>query len=228
MASAAENNATELHGAGNSFVETITNRPDMTPLLKYFLAAYFITYLVVAFVWPSVRTYRQTGINPVTFGKTDASHDLIGRWFKALFALILLTIVIYLWDESAYRYLLPAEYLQREPIQWVGMGLCILSLLWTVLAQHQMGRSWRIGIDQEHETELKVAGLFAVSRNPIFLGMIVALVGVFLVLPNAITLVVAVLGYVLIQIQIRLEEAFLLSQHGKSYQQYKASVPRLL
>ncbi|RYZ56324.1 MAG: DUF1295 domain-containing protein [Sphingobacteriales bacterium] len=168
--------------------------------LKYFVAAYFILYLVVAFVWPSLRTYQQTGINPVTFGRTDNAHDLIGRWFKALFALILLTIVIYWWDGSIYRYLLPAEYLQREPIQWLGVGLCILSLLWTVVAQHQMGKSWRIGIDQEHRTELKVSGLFAVSRNPIFLGMIVTLVGLFLVLPNAITLVVVTLGYVLIQI----------------------------
>ncbi|RYZ53882.1 MAG: isoprenylcysteine carboxylmethyltransferase family protein [Sphingobacteriales bacterium] len=196
--------------------------------LNYFLVAYFITYLVVAFVWPSLRTYRQTGINPVTFGGTDTTHDLIGRWFKVLFALILLTIVIYWWDGSAYRYLLPAEYLQYPPVQWVGVGLCILSLLWTVLAQHQMGRSWHIGIDKEHNAELKISGLFAVSRNPIFLGMIVTLVGFLLVLPNAITLVVLTLVYVLIQVQIRLEEEFLLNQHDAAYQSYKIRVRRLV
>lgn len=200
----------------------------MTSFFPYLLAAYFFIYLVVAFVWPSLRTYRQTGSNPVTFGRTDSAHDFIGTCFKLLFVLILATIVVYGSGKSLYHYLLPASFLHHPPTQWTGTSLCIFSLAWTVLAQHQMGQSWRIGIDEAHTTELKTTGLFALSRNPIFLGMIVTMVGLFLVIPNAITLMVTVLGYVLIQIQIRLEEAFLLNRHGANYQQYKDRVRRLI
>lgn len=200
----------------------------MTSLFPFFLAAYFFIYLAAAFVWPSLRTYRQTGINPITFGHTDSAHDFIGTCFKLLFVLILANIVVYGIGKSIYRYLLPADFLRYPQIQWIGGSLCLLSLAWTVLAQHQMGRSWRIGIDEAHTTLLKTTGLFAVSRNPIFLGMIVTLVGLFLVIPNAVSFMVTVLGYVLIQIQIRMEEAFLLNRHRANYQQYKDRVPRLL
>ena len=34
--------------------------------------------MLVAFVIPTYRTYKQTGINPITFGKNDNAHDYIG------------------------------------------------------------------------------------------------------------------------------------------------------
>jgi protein-S-isoprenylcysteine O-methyltransferase Ste14 len=47
--------------------------------------------------------------------------------------------------------------------------------------------SWRIGIDTKTKTELVTNGLFSISRNPIFFGMIITLIGVFLATPNALT-----------------------------------------
>ena len=91
-----------------------------------------------------------------------------------------------------------------------------------------MKNSWRIGIDTETKTELITTGLFRHSRNPIFFGMIISLVGLFLTTPNALTGLFLILGYVLIQIQIRLEEEFLTGQHGKKYTDYKQNVRRLI
>ena len=141
---------------------------------------------------------------------------------------MLVTIVAYWIGDIFYQYLLPAHFLIQPSIQGIGVVLCIISLVWTVIAQWQMGKSWRIGIDQKHKTELKTSGLFAVSRNPIFLGMIITLAGCFLVLPNAVTLLVAAAGYLLIQIQIRLEEEFLSHSHGLEYKQYMQTVRRIL
>ena len=45
----------------------------------------------------------------------------------------------------------------------------------TVLAQLQMGASWRVGID-DRPTELVTGGLFRVVRNPIFTALLVFLV----------------------------------------------------
>ena len=88
-----------------------------------------------------------------------------------------------------------------------------------------MKNSWRIGIDTETKTELITAGLFQLSRNPIFFG---SLIGLFLTTPNALTGLFLILGYVLIQIQIRLEEEFLTDQHGQKYTEYKQKVRRLI
>ena len=50
--------------------------------------------------------------------------------------------------------------------------------------------------------------------------------GYFLVLPNAVTLVIVMLDLALIQVQIRVEEDFLAGQHGEDYARYCAAVRR--
>jgi len=58
--------------------------------------------------------------------------------------------------------------------------------------------------------------------------MLISLVGLFLITPNVWTLIFLILGVVLIQIQIRLEEEFLEKMHGKNYLEYKSRVRRLI
>ena len=104
----------------------------------------------------------------------------------------------------------------------------MISLIWTFTAQLQMSDAWRIGIDTKHKTDLVSKGLFSLSRNPIFLGIIVADIGLFLVVPNAFTLLIGVLSIVVIQTQVRLEEAFLVEAHGDAYIRYREEVRRWL
>jgi protein-S-isoprenylcysteine O-methyltransferase Ste14 len=51
--------------------------------------------------------------------------------------------------------------------------------------------------------------------------MMLTLLGLFLVMPNAVTLLVLCLGVMLIQIQVRLEEDFLSRAHGDDYADYR-------
>jgi protein-S-isoprenylcysteine O-methyltransferase Ste14 len=60
------------------------------------------------------------------------------------------------------------------------------------------------------------------------LGMMLTLLGLFLVTPNAVTLLVLGLGVVLIQIQVRLEEEFLSNAHAEDYAEYRRGVRRWL
>jgi protein-S-isoprenylcysteine O-methyltransferase Ste14 len=94
--------------------------------------------------------------------------------------------------------------------------------------QYQMSNSWRVGIDENNKTELITKGLFSYSRNPIFLGMIISVAGIFFILPNALTFFLMLTTYIVIQIQIRLEEEFLEKQHGEQYLIYKKTTKRLL
>ncbi|HEX8351889.1 MAG TPA: isoprenylcysteine carboxylmethyltransferase family protein [Pyrinomonadaceae bacterium] len=200
----------------------------MESLLKYFLPAYLAAYFFAAFFWRSFVVWKRTGVNPLVFKGSDNAHDYIGWVFKLLFAAVVAAVAVYSISERLYQYLTPITWLERRGLQAAGGVLLLISLGWTVAAQAQMGESWRIGIDEENRTPLVRKGVFGLSRNPIFLGMISTLLGLFLVTPNAVTLLVLGLGVVLIQIQVRLEEEFLSSAHGEDYEGYRRDVRRWL
>lgn len=196
--------------------------------LRYFLPVYLFVYVFVAFVWRSYLVWKRTGINPVTFKGTDTAHDFIGRIFKLDFALVVLVVFIYSFSPFAYTYTLPIRWLENSWLRSIGVLLLLLSLTWTSIAQSQMGEAWRIGIDTEHRTPLVQKGLFGISRNPIFVGMIFTLLGLFLTLPNALTLLASVLGVVLIGVQVRLEEEYLAQAHPEAYREYRQRIRRWL
>lgn len=196
--------------------------------MRYLLLIYFIIYFAFAFFLPTFRVWKRTKHNPLVFGKSDNAHDYIGKVFKLLMASIFLVVLLQTVLANFTLYLLPAVWLERTEVQTAGIILLIVSLIWTMIAQIQMGNSWRIGIDEEKKTDLVSSGVFGFSRNPIFLGMIVTLFGLFLAFPNAFTLIILILGFVLIQIQVRLEEEFLTSLHGEDYLEFRRTVRRWL
>jgi protein-S-isoprenylcysteine O-methyltransferase Ste14 len=197
-------------------------------MVNWYLVVYLFIYVLISFVLPTYRTYKQTGVNPITFGKEDNAHDYIGRVMKLLIAGLVLLVTVHAISKNAYNYFVAIPYLQTNTIYYIGLVLIHVALLWVALAQWQMSSSWRIGIDEQHKTQLVTHGLFAISRNPIFLGMLVSILGLFLVLPSAFSFALLVVSYIVIQIQIRLEEAFLTKSFGEQYVQYKAKARRLI
>ena len=194
--------------------------------LRYFLPIYLLAYVVAAFFWRSYVVWKRTGVNPVVFKGSDSAHDFVGRVTKALFGLVIAVVVIHAFSPSAYQYVMPVPWLERPWVRRIGVMLSLASLFWTVLAQAHLGDSWRIGIDYEHRTEFVQRGVFKFSRNPIFLGMIVTLLGFFLIIPNVGTLITLIVGVILIGIQVRLEEEYLTRTHGDEYIEYCHNVRR--
>lgn len=200
----------------------------MVEMIRIVLPIYFIIYFGLAFVLKSVVVAKRIGKNPLVLPKDDSAYGLIGRYFKLTLMAMFVYVVGYSLFPNWHEHFLPITQLNSHFIQGIGLAFLAVALLWTVIAQGHMENSWRIGIDTNTKTELVTKGLFAISRNPIFFGMIVSLVGLFLTTPNAFTGLFLILGYMLIQIQIRLEEAFLTKEHGQAYLNYKQKVRRLI
>jgi len=198
----------------------------MASILRYFLPVYLIVYFAAAFFWRSYLVWKRTGVNPYKLGKTGNAHDFVGMLFRLTLAAITLVIILHSSSNEAYQYLTPIRWLQQPVLVLIGLGLLLVSLVWTFIAQAQMGNSWRIGIDAATKTQLVQHGVFRLSRNPIFLGMRVTLLGFFLILPNAVTFATLLLGDALMQIQVRLEEEYLRQTHGEEYQKYCQSTRR--
>jgi protein-S-isoprenylcysteine O-methyltransferase Ste14 len=101
----------------------------------------------------------------------------------------------------------------------------VAGLAVVVAAQAQMGASWRIGID-DRPTGLVTRGIFAVVRNPIYSGMLLALGGVVALSPAPVGFVAWVAMAQLVAVQTRLEEQHLALAHGEEYVRYSRRVGR--
>lgn len=172
-----------------------------------------------------VRLRRQIRVNPITFGHSDSAHDYLGRVFRIVTIAVAVLTSMWAFVPAALQALGPLPL--GEGARLVGLGLLGVATAWIAAAQVQMGRSWRIGIDPA-PTALVTTGLFRLSRNPVFVGMLGMLAGLFLALPIAPTLALLAVGLVAFPVQVRHEEKHLLRLHGDAYERYRASVRRWL
>jgi len=197
--------------------------------MKLFIFIYLLLFLGLAFFWRSYVTWRATGINPYRLPQAKGLAGFVGRLYRQVTLGLVAVVLLYsLGPASWYAQVGPLLWLEKPIVTAVGIILLVFALIWVLIAQAQMGSSWRIGIDEEHETALVTSGIFRFSRNPIFLGMRLNLLGIFLVMPNALTLAFWLLGDVATHMQVFLEEQHLQRQHSAAYQQYQAATPRYL
>ena len=187
---------------------------------------FLVLYFLIVFITPSIRVKRKTGINPYVFKNTDSAHDFLGKVSAPITSLIFIVALVNLFYPEGLQYFAPFTWLEISILKYTGFAFIHLALLWIIVAQVQMSNSWRVGIDHSARTELKTNGLFSISRNPVFLGMLVTLAGIFFILPNAITLLVATVSVMLFQVQVRLEEEYLSNIHADKYITYCKKVRR--
>jgi protein-S-isoprenylcysteine O-methyltransferase Ste14 len=186
----------------------------------------FLVYFSAAFAWPTWRVWRLTGRSPYVLPNSDDAYGFVTRGFRFVMVLLASYLLVQAFLPSVDGYLGALPWFGNPLIQAVAWSVMGAAFLWTVVAQRQMGLSWRIGIDQQRSTALVTSGLFRYSRNPIFLAMRASLLGLMLLLPNVVTVAAWLLGDLLMQLQVRLEEAYLSERHGMDYNQYRASVRR--
>lgn len=196
--------------------------------MKYYLLLFFFTYVLLTMLLPRWRMKRATGTEVFVVPRDDSAQGFIGRIFKLLFGLAFVALAVHAFAPQWEIYLLPAVFMEKSGVQWVGLALLHISLVLVLIAQAQMAASWRVGFDEKQKTKLVQSGLFRHSRNPVFVGMLLTMLGLFLVLPNAVTLLSMVMTWVVLQIQVRMEEEYLTKAQGAPYLSYLAKVRRWL
>lgn len=109
----------------------------------------------------------------------------------------------------------------------MGYILYSLGLITVLVSQYQMGTAWRIGVNADEKTELVTQGVFKHVRNPIYTGLFIGSMGLWLVSPS-ILLMLGLLGlYVAVELFVRkVEEPYLLQQFGDEYKKWYHSTPR--
>ena len=170
--------------------------------------------------------WHATGTNPYVLPSDDSPEGYIARTLRWIIVGLIIGLIS---DAAGWQDWIGILPWARQPAAfWPGVAFVVTAVLLVAVAQAQMGNAWRIGIDHEHETALIHHGLFGISRNPIFLGARIALLGAILLVPNAMVLATVLAAEVLIQIETRLEENHLVALHGDSYITYAQKVHRWL
>jgi len=200
----------------------------MSTVVKFSLIAFVITYIGVVYFWRIYSVWKKTGIWPITYGGARTAHDLVGKVFAVLVGLSIANTVIYVASPAIYMYLFPLRMLETMELQITGLVAAWLSMVWTILAQHQMGTAWRIGIDRGHPTTLVRGGLFRLSRHPIYLGVTATSASLFLTMPNLFSLGTLMGTAISLSIQARLEEEHMQRVHGTAYAAFAGQTRRWL
>jgi protein-S-isoprenylcysteine O-methyltransferase Ste14 len=120
------------------------------------------------------------------------------------------------------------ELFHSATVSWVGVLLCVGGLFLLFLSLVSFGKSFRVGIDQDHPDQLVTTGIFAFSRNPIYVAFGFVLLGQFLVFPNWILLVYLLAAIWLVRRQVSREEEYLRNHYGQEYSEYFDRVSRYL
>ena len=114
-------------------------------------------------------------------------------------------------------------------LRWTGLVVAVTGFAIVLMAQSGMGTSWRIGVAATERTALVIGGLFALTRNPVFTGMSLALGGLVVMTPTVLTLAGLACLVLAVELQVRVvEEPYLLATHGDAYATYAARVGRFI
>ena len=126
-------------------------------------------------------------------------------------------------------YIAPVEPLLSATWQYIGIALMVLGFATILLVARSFRKHETTIIPDGQPSTLMEGGLFAYSRNPIYVAMAVLLVGSGLAIGHIWALIVVPLFVLLVQqIWIVKEEENLEAEFGQIYRNYKIKVRRWL
>ena len=180
-------------------------------------AFFVITVLIRAAVM------RRKGIRALVFGQTNKSDFLLVLLVLAVvYAVIARTFGLPISDEAI------RPFWTSEIPGWFGLALCAVAIAGFILTLVSFGDSFRLGIDINTPDKLITTGMFAVSRNLIYVCFLLFFTGLFLVHRNVVIAAAVVLFAMAIHRQVLREEVFLKGHYGTEYEAYFRKVRRYL
>ncbi len=186
---------------------------NITELIKIILLLYLVFFLFST-IFLSYRVYKQTGVFPVIKNITSV-YGFVDRIVLTSYVLLIINVLVYIFKNSEPHY-----FLDCISLKIIGFILITIALFSMFTAQLQMGKQWRIGIDDKNEIEIIKSGFFKYMRHPIYFFALLIALGTVLIIPTIVTLAIFILLWVALSIQSRLEEEFMLKKFGEKYQPF--------
>jgi len=144
-----------------------------------------IIFSLTALIGRVVFHYKLTGTSGIKFERkslSSASFSIYSILVSAGFYGIVILSILDVLDKFNAQFNLGANGII------LGWIIALLGLLVTMVAQYQMGASWRYIGSKSNDTKLITHGLFKYSRNPIYVGGLIFFIGVIILLTDYLTI----------------------------------------
>jgi protein-S-isoprenylcysteine O-methyltransferase Ste14 len=176
--------------------------------------------------WVQRRRYGSSGI--VLFRSGRAGQHLREALFLVLAIALLAEAALAAAAPHRLPGLLPLAPATAAALGATGTVMVLAATALMLVAQLDLGASWRVGIDEGARPGLVTGGLYRCSRNPIYVAMVAGLLGFALLLPTWISLALLVGAGLGVRRHVRDEEAYLARMYGEEYVRYAGRVGRFL
>lgn len=185
-----------------------------------------LVVLIVTAAWLALATWRTSaciGGRAYGFGRSVRQ-----RLARLLFAgsIVGAALALVAYATGATTPFLNPMTGEASIVRLAGLFLSMGGQALTLFAQDDMGRRWRVGVPETAPDALVTAGLFGLSRNPVFLGMLAMAAGLAVAVPSPAMIVCAVVFWIACEIQVRDEERSLQRLFGPAYLAYRNAVRR--
>lgn len=138
-------------------------------------------------------------------------------------------LIVALVGMTALHFLWPIHHYLRFPVNLTGLVPLALGISLNIMADRQFTRHQTTVKPFERSTALVTSFPFSVSRNPMYLGLTMMLLGVALLL-GTVSPLLPVVGFALLMDRffVGVEERMLADSFGDEWERYRAQVRRWL
>jgi protein-S-isoprenylcysteine O-methyltransferase Ste14 len=172
-------------------------------------AAFGLTWVIGAF-YSGSRQPAERAVTPFT------SVFLIGG--------VIIWIVFRVTPLSAWDSLVA----QAQWVRFLGLAILLSGTAFTLWARFVLGVMWSAAPTVKQEHQLRTGGPYALTRHPIYTGILAMLLGSSLLLGVGRWVVIFPIYLVLFEIKIRIEERLMLATFPDDYPSYRRRVPQLV
>ena len=182
----------------------------MTPLYATILGIIWLIFIAVWFV--GILTAKRT-----------LRRGWIGIWWRvAIIASVILALHYHLLDGRSYL----SGVVQSPALNILGLMLTAAGVALAIWARFYLGRNWGMPLAIKESPELVTTGPYAYIRNPIYTGVLMALLGSsFIIWWWAVIFVWSALYFIY---AARGEEKIMLREFPDTYPAYKARTKMLV
>lgn len=174
-----------------------------------------------------VRYRRRYGRSPIRLSGSGGAMDRIREAALILFGVLLVWQAV----AAAFGLYIPLGNRLFDPLPALGTIVAFAGALLILSAIATMGASWEIPVSAERDSPaagLITSGPFRFSRNPIYLGFGITIVGWMLLIPAILSLVIVIGAILNLRYQALEEEEYLIRTYGADYEAWAREVGRFV
>jgi len=113
-------------------------------------------------------------------------------------------------------------------VRFAGLAILLAATAFALWARFVLGLMWSAAPAVKEGHQLRTSGPYAITRHPIYTGLLGMLLGTLLVAGGGLWIVPFPIALILTEFKIRIEERFMTAEFPTEYPRYRKRVPQLV